>query len=87
MKNNRQLFLSEGGKYETPSNKYCEQLESVVRKHKEEVNTHVCVVRFAPNAFCKGRSTYAVSWRTASMSMAAIACRGEWSISVVLDSY
>ena len=87
MKNDRQLFLSKGGKYETDSNKYYEQLGSAVRKHKEEVNTHMCVERFAPYTFRKGGSTYAVSGTTASPSMGAIARRGEWSISAVLDSY
>ena len=87
MKNNRQLFLSKGGKYGTASNKYCKQLESVVRKHKEEVNTHMCVERFVLYAFCKGESTYAVSGTTALPSMSAIACRGERSILAVLDSF
>ena len=77
MKNDRQLFLSKGGKYETDSNKYYEQLGSAVRKHKEEVNTHMCVKRFAPYTFRKGGSTYAVSGTTAPPSMAAIAHHGE----------
>ena len=87
MKGTERLFLSNDAKEGTASKAYVEQLQSVVGRHKEELETHMSLSRFNPYGLRKGAATYATSGTTNAPSVPAIARRGEWSVGQVLDCH
>jgi len=64
MIDNRSLFLNKGVKRGTAATKYCEQLQSVVRPHTEEIKDHILIEHFNPYGLRKGAATHAVSGTT-----------------------
>ena len=84
---NRQLFLDRGKDVKTASHKYCEQLDSIAKRHSEELEVHMKSSQFNPHGFRKGSATYAASGTTMAPSIPSIARRGEWSIGKILDVY
>ena len=87
MKGTKRLFLSEDANKGTASKAYVEQLQSVVSRHKEELETHMALSRFNPYGLWKGAATYATSGTLNAPSVPAIARQGEWSVGTVLDCY
>ena len=81
------LFLKEGIKEGAASGRYCEQLLTLVDKHKDEVLTQMRPEHFNPYGWRKGSATHAVSGTTHSPSLPSIARRGEWSQGMVFDVY
>ena len=79
------LFLSSDAKEGTASKAYVEQLQSVVGRHQEELETHMSPSRFNPHGLQKGAATCATSGTANAPSVPAIARRGEWSAGTVLD--
>ena len=85
MEGNHEGFLSTDAKEGTASKACVEQLQSVVGRHQEELETHMSLSRFNPHGLRKGAATYATSGTTNPPSGTAIARRGEWSVGTVLD--
>ena len=84
---NERLFLDKNVKEGSAASKYCEQLLTIVRKHKEEVTNLMKMENFNAYGWRKGGATYALSGTTAPPSIPSVARRGEWSIGSVLDCY
>ena len=81
------LFLKEGVKEGAASTRHCEQLVTIITKHKNEVLTQMRLDHFNPYGLRKGSATHAVSGTTHAPSLPSIARRGEWSQGLVLDVY
>ena len=85
MKDTESSFLSKNAKEGSDSESCVEQLQSIVDRHKEEIQTHVSLTRFNPCGLRKGAATHATSGTACAPSVPAIARRGEWSTGGVLD--
>jgi len=82
-----QLFLKEGVKEAVVSTRHCEQLVTIITKHKSEVlmQMRLQVNRFNPHGLRKGSATHAVSGTMHTPSLPSTARRGEWSQGLILD--
>ena len=85
MKGTKSPFLSKNAKEGSASEMCVEQLQSIVDRHKHEMETHMSLTRFNPHGLWKGAATHATSGTAMAPSVPAIACRGEWSLSGALD--
>ena len=76
MKGTESSFLSKNAKEGSASEAHVEQLQSIVDRHKEEIQTLVSLTRFNPCGLWKGAATHATSGNTCAPSAPAIAGHG-----------
>lgn len=81
------LFLNEGTKEGAGSFRYHEQIVGLVRGKESVITPYMKFDKLNPYGLRKGAATHALSGTTAPPSVAAVARRGEWTISTVLDCY
>jgi hypothetical protein len=87
LKSTEKLFLNEGKKAGSASQRYCSQLIEMVSKHFETARRYLRLSHFSAHGIRKGSGSYASSATTSPPSFVAVAARGEWSIGKVLDVY
>ena len=78
-------FLSKNAKEGSASKACVEQLQSIVDRHEDEMETHASLTRFNPCGLRKGAATHATSGTAVAPSVPAIARQGKWSLSGALD--
>ena len=69
------------------SQKYCEQILTVVKPHWDVLMMHMKAINFNPYGLRKGGASHALLGTTCAPSIPSVARRGEWSIGSVLDCY
>lgn len=84
---NQKLFLKGDAKPGAASSQYCEQLASLLTRHKGVVENQMRFSRCNPYSLRKGSASHSSGGTTAPPSFTAICHRGEWSISGTLDHY
>ena len=87
MKGTESLFLSKNAKEGSASESHVEQLQSIVDRHEDVMQTHMSLTGFNPCGLWKGAVTHATSGTTLAPSVPAVARRGEWSLSGALDCH
>jgi hypothetical protein len=79
------LFHGEGK--DTASARYCKNLASLFQQREEDLRAYIRIDHASPYGLRKGAATHASSGTTAPPSVAAIAARGDWTITKILDIY
>ena len=77
MKGTKSLFLSKDAKEGSGPKSCVEQLQSIVDRHKEEIETHMSLTGFNPHGLWKGAATHATSGTAMAPSVPAIARQGK----------
>lgn len=71
----------------TAAHRYCEKVKKLYNKNKQLTEEYVCTGHFNPYGTRKGAAVCASSGTTLPGSLAAIANRGEWTISMMFEVY
>ena len=87
VKGTKRPFLSSNAKEGIASKACVKQLQSVISRHQEELETHVSLNGFNLHGLWKGATICATSGMTVVPSVPAIARCGEWSVGQVLDCH
>ena len=81
------IFRNRNAKQGTAAHRYCNQISKMYQEHKEEIEEYVRANHFNPHGTRKGAAVCASSGTTLPASLAAIANRGEWTISMMFEIY
>ena len=81
------IFRNRNNKQGTAAHRYCEQIKDLYKKNKDLIEEFVCAGHFNPHGTRKGAAVCASSGTTLPASLAAIANRGEWTISMMFEVY
>lgn len=84
---NSHLVLNKDAVEGTAATSFCEEIQSVVLPHVEEISVIMEVSKFNPYDFTKGSASYVVSGTTQPPPLTSVCRRVEWSIGKVLDTY
>ena len=81
------IFRNRGSEAGTGSHRYCNQIKKIYIQHKEEIEEYIRANHFNPHGTRKGAAICASSGTTLPASLAAIANRGEWTVSMMFEIY
>ena len=81
------IFRNRGSDAGTGSHRYCNQIKKIYIQHKEEIEEYIRANHFNPHGTRKGAAICASSGTTLPASLAAIANRGEWTVSMMFEIY
>ena len=81
------IFRNRGASQGTASHRYCNAIRKIYNENKETINEFVRAKHFNAHGTRKGAAICASSGTTLPASLAAIANRGEWTISMMFEIY
>ena len=81
------IFRNKKKKQGTAAHRYCEQIKKVYNDNQALIEEYVRAGHFNPHGTRKGAAVCASSGTTLPASLAAIANRGEWTISMMFEVY
>ena len=71
----------------TASSNFCRFLGIVCKKYEEIVREHVRIDHCNAHGIRKGSGTHSTSCTTCPPSLVSVACRGDWSMGKIFDTY
>ena len=81
------IFRNKKKKTGSAAHRYCEQIKHLYKQNSALIEEYVRAGHFNPHGTRKGAAVCASSGTTLPASLAAIANRGEWTISMVFEVY
>jgi hypothetical protein len=80
LESTEKLFLLQGAKNGSASQRYCNQLSEIVMRHEDIAKNFLRLSHFNAHGLRKGSGSHASSATTLPPSFVSVAARGEWSI-------
>ena len=81
------IFRNRGAASGTGSTRYCKGIAKLARENMGKIEEFVRSDHFKIHGIRKGSAIYATSGTTLPASLAAVANRGEWKVSIMFDIY
>ena len=81
------MFHGNNSKESTGSHRYCNKIKEIFAENTEKISEFIRPQHACSHGTRKGAAIEATSGTTLPASMAAVANRGEWSLSMVFDIY
>ena len=81
------IFRNREAEPGTASHRYCNTIQRFYKRNKQKIDEYIRANHFHPHGTRKGAAIRASSGTTLPASLAAIANRGEWTVSMMFDVY